>query len=92
MNPMDFEREFSGLPPGIAALADQLQRLFLAIFPEAEITRDKNDIGYCFGKDYKGLVFVISPYQRYVPLGIAQGASLEDPASLMQGPARSTGM
>jgi hypothetical protein len=37
------------------------------------------------GSGYKGLVFVISPFKTHVNLGIVHGATLADPAGLLEG-------
>jgi Domain of unknown function (DU1801) len=85
MEAVDFPQDYPQLPPEMAAIAGALQSLILRIFPQAEITRDKNDAGYGFGRGYKGLVYVISPYRGHVTLGIAHAAGLDDPAGLLKG-------
>jgi hypothetical protein len=85
MEALDFTQDYPQLPPEMAAIAGALQSLILRIFPQAEISRDKNDAGYGFGRGYKGLVYVISPYRGHVTLGIAYAAGLDDPAGLLQG-------
>lgn len=85
MNLIDFEKKFPASNPDILLLAVELQGLINTIFPTAEISEDKDNIGYGFGSGYKDLVFVISPFKEHVNLGIANGASLDDPHNLMSG-------
>lgn len=85
MNSVNLEREFPELQPNILEIAAELQSLILRIFPAAEITSDKENVGFGFGSGYKDLVFVISPFREHVNLGIVNGATLEDHAGLMQG-------
>mgnify|MGYP001813761006 CR=1 FL=1 len=85
MNLIDFEKKFPASNPDILLLAVELQGLINTIFPTAVISEDKDNIGYGFGSGYKNLVFVISPFKEHVNLGIANGASLDDPHNLMSG-------
>lgn len=85
MNTIDFEKSFPNLPPEILAIASALQNLILRLFPAAFVTSDQDNAGYGFGSGYKGLVFTITPYRKHVNLGIAQGASLDDPHGLLEG-------
>jgi hypothetical protein len=59
-----------------------------ALVPDAVESCDGADYGVGTAAGYKGLVFVITPQERGVRLGIAGGASLDDPAGLMQGRGR----
>ena len=85
MNSIDFNQEFPGLLSNVLEIASALQNLIFQIFPAAIVTSDGENVGYGFGSGYKGLVFTISPFKEYVNLGIANGATLEDPAGLLQG-------
>lgn len=85
MKTIDFEKKFPVSNTGIEELAAELNRLILAIFPNAVISEDIDNIGYGFGSGYKDLVFVISPFKDHVNLGIVNGASLDDPHCLMSG-------
>lgn len=58
------------------------------LYPDAVVTVDGGDVGFGSGSGYKGLVFVVSPHGRHVTLGLANGASLPDPAGLMEGKGR----
>ncbi len=42
-------------------------------------------MGYGFDRGYKGLVFVISMKNNGVNIGVARGATLDDPAGLLRG-------
>lgn len=66
-------------------LAAELHELLLELFPDAVLTADAENIGYGATTGYKGLKFTVAPFTGYVRLGIAGGASLPDPANLMQG-------
>ncbi len=85
MNSVDIAQEFPELQQKLLEIATDLQKLILSIFPDAEVTYDKENLGFGFGSGYKNLVFVISPQRQHINLGIANGASLEDPEGLMQG-------
>ncbi|HCT79280.1 MAG TPA: hypothetical protein DGG94_14695 [Micromonosporaceae bacterium] len=71
--------------PAIAALARQVCDVILARFPDATVTADDQNIGFGTGTGYKGLVFTVAPARAHVTLGIAGGATLPDPAGLMEG-------
>ena len=88
MNTINFRKKFPASNPGIQAVAAELQRLISTIFPNAVVSQDEDNVGYGFGSGYKDLVFVISPYKQHVNLGIANGASLDDPHHLMSGKGR----
>ena len=42
-------------------------------------------MGFGFGSGNKALLFVISPFENHINLGIVKGASLDDPHNLMEG-------
>jgi hypothetical protein len=71
--------------PEMAALARRACALASSVFPDAVVTVDGGDVGFGTGTGYKGLVFVVTPQRAHVTLGIAGGASLPDPAGLLQG-------
>lgn len=81
----DVDRLLSEHEPAVAALARNLYELILAIYPDATVSVDGRDIGFGSGTGYKGLVFVVTPYASHVNLGVFGGASLPDPAGLMEG-------
>jgi hypothetical protein len=57
----------------------------LEIFPDAIETAEGNELGYGFDSGYQGLVFTISLVRVGVNLGVFGGASLADPAGLLEG-------
>ncbi|WP_219341257.1 DUF1801 domain-containing protein [Nevskia soli] len=57
----------------------------LKVFPDAIETTGRKELGYGFDRGYKGLVFVISMKKNGVNLGVAQGATLDDPDCLLRG-------
>jgi hypothetical protein len=72
-------------PPDVRAIAEAVRDVLLAVFPDAIETAGGKDLGYGFDRGYKGLVFTISLKARGVNLGVAGGATLEDPDGLLQG-------
>ena len=82
---MELSKIFPNRSSEVLDIASELRELIMNIFPSALITTDKDNMGFGFGKGYKYLVFVISPYKEHVNLGIANGASLNDPSGLMTG-------
>jgi hypothetical protein len=81
----EIETLLSSRDPQIAALARDLCKRILALYPDAVVSMDGGDIGFGSGKGYKGLVFVVSPHSKHVNLGLAGGATLPDPAGLLEG-------
>lgn len=81
----DVERLLAAQEPSIAELARQLCDRVLAIFPDAVVTADSQNVGFGTGTGYKGIVFVVSPHRAHVNLGVARGVGLPDPAGLMEG-------
>ncbi|MFD7323177.1 DUF1801 domain-containing protein [Streptomyces sp. NPDC059875] len=69
----------------IAELGRRTCALILRVFPDAVVTVDGNDIGFGTGTGYQGLVFTVSPARAHITLGVAGGASLPDPAGLLEG-------
>ena len=69
----------------MADVAALTHSLILSVFPDAVVTVDGGDTGYGSTTGYKGLCFVVTPHKSWVTLGIDHGASLPDPAGLMEG-------
>jgi hypothetical protein len=82
---MDLEELIAGRPPNVQEIAQRVLAIARELVPDAVESADGEDYGVGFGPGYKGLVFVITPLADAVRLGIAGGASLDDPAGLMQG-------
>jgi hypothetical protein len=80
----DVERLFA-TQPETSGLARHVYDVVLALFPEAVVTVDEQNVGFGTDTGYRGLVFTVAPYRAHVTLGIAGGASLPDPAGLMTG-------
>jgi hypothetical protein len=81
----EIERLLAAKDPGVAGLARRMCELILDSYPDAVVSIDRNDIGFGRGSGYKGLAFTVSPHRSHVTLGIAGGATLPDPAGLMEG-------
>ncbi|MFC7307039.1 DUF1801 domain-containing protein [Streptomyces monticola] len=79
------EQVLAAREPKIAELGRSVCQLILRRFPDAVVTVDGNDIGFGTGTGYKGLVFTVAPAKAHVTLGIAGGATLPDPAGLLEG-------
>jgi len=71
--------------PEAQLLALATRRTIRKIFPEALETAEGKELGYGFDRGYKGLVFAISLKKAGINLGVAGGATLEDPAHLLSG-------
>jgi Domain of unknown function (DU1801) len=69
----------------VRMLALSSRDLVLEVFPDAVETAEGNDLGYGFDTGYKGLVFTIGLTRAGVNLGVFGGASLDDPAGLLEG-------
>ncbi len=69
----------------VGLITKRLEVLVKEVFPDAVKSRDRSDLGFGFGKGYKGLVFVVSPQRTHVNLGVAQGAELQEAFPLLQG-------
>jgi hypothetical protein len=80
-----FDRLVAEQPPAIADLARATRAVLLGLLPGADETVDGGDAGYGYGRGYAGLVFVLTPTQRGVRLGLYDGATLDDPAGLLRG-------
>jgi hypothetical protein len=81
----DVQRLLAAQSPAIGELAGALCALILELYPDAVVTVDGGDIGFGATAGYKGLVFTVSPHAKHVTLGLAGGASLPDPAGLLEG-------
>ncbi len=55
------------------------------VLPDAYESAEGGEIGLGLGPGYRGLVFTVSPQRSYVNVGIAGGASLDDPDGLLEG-------
>ena len=74
--------------PDVAAITRAVRAKLLGMFPDAIETAEGGELGLGFDRGYAGLVFTVSPQRGYVNLGVARGASLDDPAGLMEGRGR----
>jgi hypothetical protein len=74
--------------PAVSATARAVRAKLLEVFPDAIETAEGGELGLGFDRGYAGLVFTVSPQRGYVNLGVARGASLDDPAGLMEGRGR----
>ena len=74
-----------GFDPVARELAMAVRGLVLDVFPDAIETAEGKEIGYGFDRGYKGLVFALSLKKGGLNIGVAEGASLEDPDNLLRG-------
>jgi hypothetical protein len=84
----EVERLLATQNPAIGELAGAACELILELYPDAVVTVDGNDIGFGATAGYNGLVFTVAPHARHVTMGFAGGASLPDPAGLLEGAGR----
>jgi hypothetical protein len=84
----DVQQLLAAQDPAIGDLAGTLCAVILGLYPDAVVTVDGGDIGFGSTTGYKGLVFTVSPHARHVTLGFAGGASLPDPAGILEGGGR----
>ena len=82
---MTFDELVAPFPPAIQETARRLLASARELIPDATESGHRGDYGIGTAPGYKGLVFVISPNANWVTLGIARGASLEDPEGLLEG-------
>jgi hypothetical protein len=82
--------QFATLPDPVQELAHSARRLVLATVPDAiEIPDAKAKlIGYGYGAGYKDMVATLILSKTGIKIGLVQGASLPDPASLLKGAGR----
>jgi hypothetical protein len=85
---MDLETFLSPYDEHIRSIVMKARALLLEMIPGAIETQDGGDIGYGYDRGYTGLICVITPYQRYVNLGLFDGARLADPQGLLEGRGR----
>jgi hypothetical protein len=85
---MTFEELVEPFPEPTREAARRLLAVARELIPDAVESCEGGDYGIGTAPGYKGLVFVVTPQERGVRLGIAGGASLEDPEGLMQGRGR----
>lgn len=71
--------------PVVAEVARRIIAQITQVYPDAVVTVDGGDIGFGTTTGYRGLSFVVTPHKGHVTLGIAHGASLPDPAGLLEG-------
>jgi hypothetical protein len=78
---------FAVRPAAVRDLALAARQLILGTLPGAiELADPKaNLVGYGYGTGYKDLVATLILSKTGVKIGLVQGASLPDPASLLQG-------
>lgn len=71
----------------IAALGYRLRDFLLSVLENIIELPDAtaNVIGYGYGSGYKDMICTIIPSKKGVKLGLAYGATLPDPAGLLQG-------
>ena len=81
----DVRKLLAAQDPAIGELAGAACELILELYPAAVVTVDGNDIGFGATAGYKGLVFTVAPHTKHVTMGFAGGASLPDPAGLLEG-------
>lgn len=74
-------------PPPVASLAGTTRDWLRKTFPQLseEVDPSANVVGYGVAPGYKGLVCTIILSKGGVKLGIANSASFEDPARLLEG-------
>jgi hypothetical protein len=85
--PGAIRQQFAQLPALVQELALAARQLLLAALPDAiEIPDAKAKlVGYGYGTGYKDIVATLLLSKTGVKIGLAQGASLPDPTSLLQG-------
>lgn len=71
--------------PEAQLLALATRKIIRKIFPDAIETAEGKELGYGFDRGYKGLVFAISLKKAGINLGVAGGATMDDPAHLLSG-------
>ncbi len=86
MTEPDFDSALAGASADVQHLAERTRAFVLDVLP-ADIleTVGGTDVGYGWTAGYKGVIAVISVYERWVNLGLPDGVGLPDPGGLMQG-------
>jgi hypothetical protein len=77
------------VPEPMGALARATAAKVRAALPGATETCEGGDIGFSVGTGYKGIVFTITPHEKHVSLGVADGALLKDMTGLLEGKGKS---
>jgi hypothetical protein len=74
-------------PPEVQAIARKLRAMVLRVVPEAleQVDKPAKMLAYGRSATYKGMVAVIMPQKTWVNLGLPRGATLPDPAGLLEG-------
>jgi hypothetical protein len=85
---MTFDELVAPFPEATQDAARRLLATARELIPDAVESCEGGDYGVGTAPGYKGLVFVLTPQEGGVRLGIAGGASLDDPEGLMQGRGR----
>jgi hypothetical protein len=85
--PAEFAALLAGYSKDVQALARAARALILAVLPSAQEQVDPPDrlIAYSLGSRMKDVVFTLMPLKAGVNLGVFGGATLPDPAGLLQG-------
>jgi hypothetical protein len=78
----------AGRPEAVVATTRAAIERLRALVPGAVETCEGGDYGIGTGPGDKGLVFVVTPLRDAVRIGIRGGASLDDPAGLLEGKGR----
>jgi hypothetical protein len=80
-----------GCTPPVRALAEATRRFVLERFPGAveQVKPGWNALWYGTGSKASDQILVIQPQSSYVNLAFAKGASLPDPAGLLDGTGKS---
>jgi hypothetical protein len=81
----ELEGWLAGADSATADLARRTCALVTDVLPDAVVTVDADLVGFGTAPGYKGLHFTVAAYRAHVTLGIARGATLPDPAGLMEG-------
>ena len=82
---MNLDALVAGRPEHVRDAARRLLAIARELLPDAVETCEGGDYGVGVGPGYKGLVFVITPLEDRVRLGVSGVAALDDPAGLLRG-------
>ena len=83
----DADAFFDEYAAAVAETAKALRATIRTALPKADESVDRPDcvVGYSFGPGYAGLICTIIPSKTGVKLGVVNGATLPDPAKLLEG-------
>ena len=83
----EFQAFLSAWPPHVQEIARDLRELIFATLPKPMEMIDTSSkvIGYGFSRRYADMLCSLIPSKAGVKLGIAHGASLQDPRGLLAG-------